>query len=127
MSDVPERIRKQVKVLVRSISRHNFAFFKELVSDGPSWTRFLRKNGKTGGQEFYPDALMEPLRNMVEFRDAVVHTQLFLAFMDKMRKENSIIDKIRVFISHWVYFRLLKRKMNKQTARRRTFSKQILV
>jgi hypothetical protein len=38
---------------------------------------------------------MEPLRNHLEFQDAIVHTQLFVSFMDKLRKEQHLLDTLR--------------------------------
>jgi hypothetical protein len=94
MADVPELISKNVQVLIAAIKRYNFHFFSSLVTDTASWKRFLRQTG-TGEMEFFPASFMEPLRNHLEFQEAVVHTQLFVAFMDKLRKDNRLLDNVR--------------------------------
>jgi hypothetical protein len=94
MADVPDLISKNVQVLIAAIKRYNFHFFSSLVTDTASWKRFLRPTG-TGEMEFFPSAFMEPLRNHLEFQEAVVHTQLFVAFMDKLRKDNRLLDNVR--------------------------------
>ena len=48
-----------------------------------------------GEDEFYPEHFMEPLRNYLEFQEAIVHTQLFVAFMDKLKKEQQLLQHIR--------------------------------
>eukprot|EP01036_Dinobryon_divergens_P026449 gene26449-35106_t len=108
MADVPELISKNVQVLIAAIKRYNFHFFSSLVTDTASWKRFLRQTG-TGEMEFFPASFMEPLRNHLEFQEAVVHTQLFVAFMDKLRKDNRLLDNVRRFIGHWIYFRIVLR------------------
>lgn len=137
MADVPELISKNVQVLIAAIKRYNFHFFSSLVTDTASWKRFLRQTG-TGEMEFFPASFMEPLRNHLEFQEAVVHTQLFVAFMDKLRKDNRLLDNVRYkiflsfswmgieqcgwltfiiitfvnnrrFIGHWIYFRIVLR------------------
>eukprot|EP01038_Epipyxis_sp_PR26KG_P004365 gene4365-6176_t len=116
MSDVPETIVKQVQVLVTAIKRYNFKFCGSLSSDPTSWKKFLRYNTTTGEEEFYPAYFMEPLRNYLEFQDAMVHTQMFVAFMEKLRSEHKLLENIRIFISHWIYFRivLIKKKRKKE-------------
>jgi len=94
MCNVPEHILKNVQILIAAIKRYNFHFFSSLVTDTASWKRFLRPT-PAGAMEFFPASFMEPLRNHLEFQEAVVHTQLFVAFMDKLRKDNRLLDNIR--------------------------------
>jgi hypothetical protein len=42
----------------------------------------LRFNNKTNANEFYPEYFIEPLRNFLEFQESIVHTQLFVAFIE---------------------------------------------
>jgi hypothetical protein len=65
------------------------------VTDTASWKKFLKLNITTGEAEFFPDYFMEPLKNYLEFQEAVVRTQLFVAFMDKLRKDNRLLDNVR--------------------------------
>lgn len=48
-----------------------------------------------GEEEFYPEQFMEPLRNYLEFQEAIANTQLFVAFMDKLKKEQQVLDHVR--------------------------------
>lgn len=94
MANVPELITKNVQILIAAIKRYNFHFFSSLVTDTASWKRFLKQTS-TGAMEFFPASFMEPLRNHLEFQEAVVHTQLFVAFMDKLRRDNRLLDNVR--------------------------------
>jgi hypothetical protein len=49
----------------------------------------------THEEEFYPDVFLEPLRAAMEFQEAIVHTQLFVSFFDKLRKESVVLNGIR--------------------------------
>jgi hypothetical protein len=97
MSDLPYHILRQVRSLIAAIKRYNYQFCGCVVSDPSSWKRFLRHSNRTGEDEFYPEYFMEPLRNHLEFQDAIVHTQLFVSFMDKLRKEQQLLDTFRYF------------------------------
>jgi hypothetical protein len=95
MSAVPLHILHNVRVLIVAIKRFNYGFCGCVISDPGSWKRFLRHSNRTGEDEFYPEYFMEPLRNHLEFQDAIVHTQLFVSFMDKLRKEQHLLDTLR--------------------------------
>lgn len=95
MSDLPLHILHHVRVLIVAIKRFNYGFCGCVISDPGSWKRFLRHSNRTGEDEFYPEYFMEPLRNHLEFQDAIVHTQLFVSFMDKLRKEQHLLDTFR--------------------------------
>jgi hypothetical protein len=123
MSDVPQHILKQVQILIVAIKRSNFNFCGNTIKDPGAWKKFLRFSNTTGEAEFYPEHFMEPLRNYLEFQEAMVHTQLFVAFMDKLKKEQLLLEHVRVFISHWIYFRIvMKRKQIKIKAKRNRLS-----
>jgi hypothetical protein len=95
MSGVPLHILHHVRVITAAIKRFNYGFCGCVISDPGSWKRFLRHSNRTGEDEFYPEYFMEPLRNHLEFQDAIVHTQLFVSFMDKLRKEQHVLNVYR--------------------------------
>ena len=95
MTDLPLHILHHVRVLIVAIKRFNYTFCGVVVNDPGSWKRFLKHSTRTGTDEFYPEYFMEPLRNHLEFQDAIVHTQLFVSFMDKLRKEQCLLDTFR--------------------------------
>lgn len=107
MSDVPLNVLHHVRTMMASIKRYNFGFCGKVALDPRQWKRFLRRNPGSGGPEFYPEYFMEPIRNGVEFQDAIAHTQLFVSFMDKLRREHMLLDTVRAFIGHWIYFRVV--------------------
>lgn len=110
MSHLPGSIVNQLRVLLSSIKRYNYSFFGALVNDPSAWRRFIRKpfqssNGLQPGamyfdgemeEDFIPaEQFLEPLRNQLEFQEAMVKTQLFVSFMDRLRKEHLMLDHIR--------------------------------
>eukprot|EP00981_Chlorochromonas_danica_P008745 scaffold2302_cov209-Ochromonas_danica.AAC.9 len=66
-----------------------------VLKDQISYKRFLKTNASTKEDEFYPDHFLEPLRCKMEFQEAVVHTQLFVSFVDKLRKQTELLDHVR--------------------------------
>lgn len=111
MLNLPEAIHGQLRVLLPAIKRHNFNLCNsEMLTDAATWKRFLRRNPVTGSEEFYPDNYLEPLRSKLEFQDAVVHTQLFVSFVDRVRREQVMLDRVREVIGHWIYFRVMIRR-----------------
>ena len=54
---------------------------------------------------------MEPIKRILEFQEAVVQTQLFVGFVDKIRLEHKSLEPYRTFLCDWISFRLyLKNK-----------------
>ena len=95
MSDVPQPIVSQLRLLLAAIHRCNFRFCGSVIDDPSSWRRFLKHSSRSGEDEFYPEYFMEPLRTQLEFQDAIAHTQLFVSLMDKLRLEHKKMDEIR--------------------------------
>jgi hypothetical protein len=95
MSDVPQSILSQLRLLLAAIHRCNFRFCGSVIDDPSSWRRFLKYSSRSGEEEFYPEYFMEPLRTQLEFQDAIAHTQLFVSLMDKLRLEHLKMDEIR--------------------------------
>lgn len=96
MEDVPEPILRQLNVLIVSFPRYVRRFIgREVLHDPSNWKRFLRYSTRTGEEEFYPEYFIEPLRNQLEFQEAMVHTQLFVSFMDRLRREYHKQDHLR--------------------------------
>lgn len=98
MSEVPLKILEQVRILISSIQRYNYGFCGCVLEEPGTWKKFLKRSTRTGTDEFYPEYFMEPLRNHLEFQDAIVHTQLFVSFMDKLHKEHIEMDHYRYLL-----------------------------
>jgi hypothetical protein len=112
LSHMPVIIRSQLRIILSVMKRYNATMCgTDLFYDDPStWKRFLRLNPVTQTEEFYPDNYLEPLRSKLEFQDAMVHTQLFVSFMDRMRREAAVLDQVREFIGHWIYCRIVVKR-----------------
>jgi hypothetical protein len=92
---LPEIILQQINILLIRIKDYNYHFCGDLLSTTYDWNRFLKKNEKTHIEEFYPNLFLEPIRNKLEFQEAIVHTQMFISFMDRLRKESQMVDRVR--------------------------------
>jgi hypothetical protein len=106
MTGLPLEILHHIRVLIVAIKRFNYGFCGCVINDPGSWKRFLKHSTRTGEDEFYPEYFMEPLRNHLEFQDAIVHTQLFVSFMDKLRKEQHLLDTFRYVAKRTSFFTL---------------------
>lgn len=97
---VPKAIRQQLRTLLACLKRYNATMCGgPVLDDVQQWKRFLRHNSVTQTEEFYPENYMEPLRGKLEFQDAMVHTQLFVSFIDRLRREQRILDQVRYELS----------------------------
>lgn len=112
LQSMPHVIRTQLRIILSVMKRYNATMCgTETFYDDPgTWKRFLRLNPVTQTEEFYPDNYLEPLRSKLEFQDAMVHTQLFVSFMDRLRREAKVLDQVREFIGHWIYCRIVVKR-----------------
>jgi hypothetical protein len=92
---LPEKILKQINLLLVRIKDYNYHFCGNLLSNCYDWNRFLKINEKTNVEEFYPNLFLEPIRMKLEFQESIVHTQMFVSFMDRLRKESQMLNQIR--------------------------------
>ncbi len=109
LSSMSVKEQRAVAHLMESMYEHNVRFCGDAI-DPTAWRRYVRFNDTSGEEEFYPNWFMEPVRRHVEFQEAVVQTQLFVGFMDQVRKESISKDSQRMFIRDWVGFRIHIRK-----------------
>jgi hypothetical protein len=93
--NLPELLLKQISVLLIRIKQYNYQFCGNFLSENYDWKRFLKRNAITQEEEFYPTLFLEPLRNQLEFQDAIFHTQMFVSFMDRLRKESQMLNQVR--------------------------------
>lgn len=102
---LPLSILHEITIVLIRLKEYNYHFVKEMLEGSsssfssvlkePDWKRFLKKNEVTEVEEFYPQVLMEPIRNRMEFQDAMVHTQMFISFLDRLRKESRMLNRFR--------------------------------
>ena len=67
-----------------AVARHNVAFCGDAAHTG-GWIRYCKYNKNSGMEEFYPSWFMQPRRATTEFQEALVQTQLFVSYLDKLR------------------------------------------
>ncbi|GMH62211.1 hypothetical protein TrRE_jg5067 [Triparma retinervis] len=96
---------------VRStVGKHLKGMGGEIASGRNRWQKYGMLNRTSGDFEFYPGWFLEPFRAELEFKQSMVHTQLFVSFVDKKRKEDIAVDAERTgrmgsYIAHWLWFR----------------------
>jgi len=83
-----------------------------------AWQRYGMMNRASDCFEFYPGWFMEQYRQEIKFRESLVHTQLFVSFVEKRRKEDieweseqrrKEAEGVGQFIADFVYFQFFKK------------------
>lgn len=82
--DLSEESKQLIHKVLDAIARHNLAFCGDAAHTG-GWIQYCKYNKHTGLEEFYPQWFMQPRRATTEFQEALVHTQLFVSYLDKLR------------------------------------------
>jgi hypothetical protein len=101
-----------VNSVLELMSCHNLRFTGDLC-DYTAWPRYVRCYSSSGDEEFLPELFMEPIKRLLEFHEAVVQTQMFVGFVDRIRVEQKSLDPFRLFLRDWIYFRLYMRGLVK--------------
>ena len=107
------RMHQEEKKIVNDILTLIHDYNKKLCGDltNPTgWRSYGAMNSSTGEFEFYPQWFMEPLELQVQFQEQVIHTQMFVSFMDKQRMSYTSKSTYRQFIGDWLAFRMKLRK-----------------
>jgi hypothetical protein len=132
--DMTDEEKLAIKEVRHVIEHHNVLFCGDLIV-GDGWKKYGAYDSSTGEFEFFPQWFLDHQRSILEFQDVVVHTQLFVSYVDNLRVEYlqkhsqrfvfllSPIDVIpnplsppsplREFISIWIYFRYHLRKQKR--------------
>ena len=97
------------KSIVRDLLAVTYAHNKGLCGDlfTPfGWRNYGAVRSSTGDFEFYPQWFMDPLHMQLKFQEKVIHTQMFVSFMDKKRIDyTNLRARSRLFLSEWIFFR----------------------
>jgi len=107
------RMHQDEKKIVNDILNLIHGYNKKLCGDltNPTgWRSYGAMNSSTGEFEFYPQWFMEPLELQVQFQEQVIHTQMFVSFMDKQRIAYTSKAAYRQFIGDWLSYRMKLRK-----------------
>lgn len=93
-----------------------------------AWRKYGAFNSTTQDFEFYPGWFLGPLQMMLEFQSALVHTQMFVSYIDRRRAEDLEVGKQRLraqaFIGsfNWVH----RRRREARRGRRRHHHRLLL-
>merc|ERR1712226_215047 len=98
--------------LKRDICDHITGFFKFISSDPEDWKKYGKFDEASQDFEYYPHMLVTPLQNHAQLQEMMVHTQLFVGFVESIRNTWSSTNiKTATFIADWLYFKwITKRK-----------------
>jgi hypothetical protein len=105
------RTKNSVCRLIDEIIAHNIKYCGD-VNDAAAWRHYVRYNPSTGEDEFYSSWFMQIIKRQVDFQESLVNTQLFVAYIDSLRRAYADNDYERNFISDFIKYRwrLYKRK-----------------
>jgi hypothetical protein len=84
--DMTDEEKLAIKEVRRVIEHHNVLFCGDLIV-GDGWKKYGAYDSSTGDFEFYPQWFLDHQRSILEFQDEVVHTQLFVSYVDNLRVE----------------------------------------
>jgi hypothetical protein len=101
-----------IAAVARRMKHRIFEYNRLLMGDINSkdaWQKYGIHNQQTGNFEFYPEMFMEPKRGFLDFQENVVHTQLFVSYVDSLRTKYLCAQDARIFIATWLWYRLVKR------------------
>lgn len=94
----------------------------DLATQKNAWTRYGKFNEKTNGFDYVPALFLKPLRAELQFMEEMVHTQMFVGFVDAKRKlaELDEQDKKRTNAEHcinqWINDKLIARSISRSMA-----------
>uniref|UniRef100_A0A7S0GHK8 UDENN domain-containing protein n=1 Tax=Proboscia inermis TaxID=420281 RepID=A0A7S0GHK8_9STRA len=117
---------RRATLTIASSRRAIFSFMKDLAGDVAKQRGLWRRYGvyeDSSGFEFYPSLLIDQFRSELLFREELVRTQMFVGFVDSMRKsdldviksgaDENIVDEYKgeegQLISKWVYNNMCQR------------------
>ena len=78
------------RVAVLSLREVFQAYVEGLCGDlkySDAWRKYGAFNSTTHDYEFYPGWFLGPLQMMLDFQAAIVHTQMFVSYIDRRRYE----------------------------------------
>lgn len=90
-----------------SFREHTSRFAGDLVTSTNAHRKYGLVNQVTNEFEFYPSFFLEPRQLDLKFQEQMVHTQLFVSFVDKKRKEDMKTKgesiKAENMLARWIY------------------------
>ena len=93
---------------VRAVHHANTRLCGELPTAPAAWQRYGRRSAATGVFDFYPEMFLAPRRAELSFQEGLVHTQLFVTYLDERR--SAYEERLQAggegrFIAEWLWFR----------------------
>ncbi|GMI62746.1 hypothetical protein ScalyP_jg11194 [Parmales sp. scaly parma] len=92
------------------LSSHLTKLGGSIASSALAWQKYGMMNQETSQFEFYPNWYLEPRQHELKFMESLVHTQLFVGFVDEQRKRdlemfrgvNVEEEKAKEMIGRWL-------------------------
>mmetsp|Transcript_23538 Transcript_23538/g.39219 ORF Transcript_23538/g.39219 Transcript_23538/m.39219 type:complete len:300 (-) Transcript_23538:63-962(-) len=105
----PESIRS-LRGALHSVVSCISAMCGEVLTQPGGWRQFGAIGRRSQQFEFLPELFMHSLRTGLQLQESIIHTQMFVSFMDSQREAYESLAHFRTFIADWVYYRLKLRK-----------------
>lgn len=78
--------RRAVRGLLSCVEGHNRRLCGAALLEPGGWRRFGQLDSSTGQWDFLPERFLAPMRARLAFAEGVVHTQLFVSLLDRLRQ-----------------------------------------
>lgn len=82
---LPPSAMKSLRHILDKVEKHNNSLCGNLLNAVDGWRQYGEVNPNSGLFDFQPELFMAPLRERLQYQESVIHTQLFVSFMDKQR------------------------------------------
>lgn len=76
--------KRTVRLLLEAVEAHNRSLCGDLLVPG-GWRKYGCSDEQTRTFDFVPELFLDPLRARLHFQEGLVHTQLFVSFLDRLK------------------------------------------
>ena len=76
--------KRTVRELLEAVEAHNRSLCGDLLMPG-GWRKYGSSDEQTRQFDFFPELFLDPLRARLQFQEGLVHTQLFVSFLDRLK------------------------------------------
>jgi len=118
LHDLSDEALRSLSHILGRMHSYNSSLCGEVLTQPGGWKQFGVLNSRSNQFEFLPDLFLAPQRANLRLQECVINTQLFVSFMNEQSEAYLKLQPQRVFISDWIYFRLLRQKKSKRRSAR---------
>jgi hypothetical protein len=94
-----EGLRSLTSILAR-VHAYNSSLCGEVLTQPGGWRNFGVLNSHTQQFEFLPELFLEPLKANLRLQESVIHTQLFVSFVDEQSESYLKLQPQRYLLDH---------------------------